>query len=239
MDIKVLTRVRALLAKAESTTYPEEAEAFTAKAMQLMASHGITDAMLAAAGQRDDHISEDKIKLTDPYSFEKSQLLASICDALRCRVVFGTLGRRVLYCNVTGFHTDRERVELLFTSLLLQATTQIAQITHGIHVTTIVARRSWWAGFSYQVQIRLTQAEAQAVSDYNTNHAGSHAELVLVDRRTQVDRWYEQAHQKLPELKSQQSIDSESFLHGMAAGMRADLGNGGLGARPSTVGLPS
>ena len=36
-DEKVLGRVRALLAKAESTTFPEEAEALTAKAQELMA----------------------------------------------------------------------------------------------------------------------------------------------------------------------------------------------------------
>jgi hypothetical protein len=40
--------VRALLAKAESTTYPEEADALTAKAQELMARHSIDRAMLDA-----------------------------------------------------------------------------------------------------------------------------------------------------------------------------------------------
>jgi hypothetical protein len=38
--------VRRLLAKAESTSFPAESDAFRAKAVQLMARHGITEAML-------------------------------------------------------------------------------------------------------------------------------------------------------------------------------------------------
>ena len=37
----MLERVRALLAKAESTTFPEEADALTAKAQQLMTRHAL------------------------------------------------------------------------------------------------------------------------------------------------------------------------------------------------------
>ena len=39
-----------LLAKAEATTFAEEAEAFTAKAQELMAAHAIQQAMLEAGG---------------------------------------------------------------------------------------------------------------------------------------------------------------------------------------------
>jgi hypothetical protein len=46
---RMLGRIRALLAKAESTEFPEEAEALTAKAQQLMAHHSIDEALLAAS----------------------------------------------------------------------------------------------------------------------------------------------------------------------------------------------
>ena len=45
----LLERVRALLAKAESTSFPEEADALTAKAQELMARHAIDAAMLEGA----------------------------------------------------------------------------------------------------------------------------------------------------------------------------------------------
>ena len=45
---RALGRVRALLAKAESTEFPEEAEALSAQAQELLAARSIDDAMLAA-----------------------------------------------------------------------------------------------------------------------------------------------------------------------------------------------
>jgi hypothetical protein len=46
-DPRVLEKVRALLAKAESSEFDAEAEAFTAKAQELMARHSIDHALLA------------------------------------------------------------------------------------------------------------------------------------------------------------------------------------------------
>ncbi|NEA40757.1 DUF2786 domain-containing protein, partial [Streptomyces sp. SID11385] len=42
---RMLTRIRALLAKAEATGFPEEAEALTTKAQELMARHSIDEAL--------------------------------------------------------------------------------------------------------------------------------------------------------------------------------------------------
>ncbi|GAB3857996.1 hypothetical protein GCM10027610_095130 [Dactylosporangium cerinum] len=50
VDVRLLDRVRALLAKAESTTYPAEAETYTAKAQELVARHSIDEALLVARG---------------------------------------------------------------------------------------------------------------------------------------------------------------------------------------------
>jgi hypothetical protein len=60
VDRKVLVRVRALLAKAESTEFPDEAEALSAKAQELMSRYSLGQAVLehdrgrapAAAGRR-------------------------------------------------------------------------------------------------------------------------------------------------------------------------------------------
>ena len=47
-ESRMLTRIRALLAKAEATGFPEEAEALSAKAQELMARHSIDEALIAA-----------------------------------------------------------------------------------------------------------------------------------------------------------------------------------------------
>ena len=46
---KMLARIRALLAKAEATTFVEEADAFTAKAQELMARHAIDAAAVESS----------------------------------------------------------------------------------------------------------------------------------------------------------------------------------------------
>ncbi|MDP9441581.1 MAG: DUF2786 domain-containing protein, partial [Actinomycetota bacterium] len=47
IDDRILSRVRALLAKAESTEFAPEAEAFTEKAQELMARYAIDDPVLS------------------------------------------------------------------------------------------------------------------------------------------------------------------------------------------------
>lgn len=121
-DPKIAERVRALLVKAESTSFPEEAEAFTAKAQELMAKYAIDQAVLeqggrvgAAAGG----VRSLRIDLDVPYGSAKSSLLGSVARANRCQAVWDGAGK---VATVFGYPADLEAVELLFTSLLTQAT---------------------------------------------------------------------------------------------------------------------
>ena len=68
----VLLKVRALLAQAESTTFEAEAEAFTAKAQELMARHAIDAALLWSTAERGERPSTIRIPIDDPYVDIKS-----------------------------------------------------------------------------------------------------------------------------------------------------------------------
>lgn len=116
--------VRKLLAKAERAGTPAEADAFNTKAAELMARHGIDSAMLAAAGRRRDEIGQRRTAMSDPYSMEESQLASWTGSALGCRAIrHGGMRRgQVEAVTLFGFRSDLERAELMFTSLLLQAT---------------------------------------------------------------------------------------------------------------------
>ena len=123
-----LGRIRKLLARAERAGTPAEAQACTDKAVELMARHGIDMALLAAAQPGVDEIGATRVEVADPYSAGKARLLGWTASALRCRAVLHEvrgprhLGRgRIGAVTVFGFASDRERVEVLFTSLLLQA----------------------------------------------------------------------------------------------------------------------
>ena len=92
---KVLEKVRALLAKAESTEFAEEAAAFTAKAQAIMAAHSITLAMLEGASP-DDGPASLRIVQEAPYASQKSTLLSAIARPNQCRVVWDSRDRSSL-----------------------------------------------------------------------------------------------------------------------------------------------
>ncbi|MFC0004915.1 DUF2786 domain-containing protein [Micromonospora siamensis] len=115
----MLDRVRALLAKAESTTFPAEAEALTGKAQELMARHSIDAALLDATAERPDRPGGVRLGTEAPYPGAKALLVQEVAAANRCESVWSDdLG----FATVLGFPTDLAAVELLYTSLLVQAT---------------------------------------------------------------------------------------------------------------------
>ncbi|MEU3504030.1 DUF2786 domain-containing protein [Streptomyces hundungensis] len=121
---KTLARIRALLAKAEATGFPEEAEALTTKAQELMARHSVDDALLAGRGPGGEVPGACRIGVDAPYETAKAILLDAVASANHCRAVWNSaLG----FTTVVGFEADLEAVELLYTSLLVQGTTAMAK----------------------------------------------------------------------------------------------------------------
>ncbi|SCF38392.1 Protein of unknown function (DUF2786) [Micromonospora viridifaciens] len=116
---RMLDRVRALLAKAESTTFPAEAEALTGKAQELMARHSLDVALLDATAERPDQPAGVRLGTDAPYAAAKALLIQEVAAANRCESVWSDdLG----FATVLGFPADLAAVELLHTSLLVQAT---------------------------------------------------------------------------------------------------------------------
>ena len=116
----ILERVRALLAQAESTTFEAEAEAFTAKAQELMTRHAIDSALVSAQADRGEAPITVRVPIDDPYVDAKSLLLHCVAENSRCRSVFH--GHFAL-ATLVGFASDVAATEVLFTSLLVQAQT--------------------------------------------------------------------------------------------------------------------
>ena len=74
----LLERVRKLLAQAEDPgVTAQEAEAFNAKAAELIARHGIDAALLAATGRTRDEVGHRAIVVDNPYARDKAHLLTS------------------------------------------------------------------------------------------------------------------------------------------------------------------
>ncbi len=165
---KILERVRALLAKAESTPYEAEAETFTAAAQKLMARHSIDQALLAATHPAD-HAAAPiarRVGVDRPYEAPKVALANAVAVANRCRVVWS---KPFGFITVVGYAQDVTATETLLTSLLLQATrsmtAQGSRRTPWGHSRTRSFRQSFLLAFASRIGQRLqetTQDEVDA-----------------------------------------------------------------------------
>ncbi|MEW2608972.1 DUF2786 domain-containing protein [Streptomyces sp. NPDC047880] len=165
-ESRMLTRIRALLAKAEATGFPEEAEALSAKAQELMARHSVDEALLAAQAPSPDTPGACRIGVEPPYEQAKAVLLDAVAGANHCRAVWNEpLG----FSTVVGFEADLEAVELLYTSLLVQATTAMTKAEAaqraGGRKRTKTFRQSFLAAYAHRTGTRLAAAAETQVTD--------------------------------------------------------------------------
>lgn len=237
MDEHLLAKVRALLAKAESTEFEAEAEAFSAKAMELIARHGIDEALLAASGAKSDVVDKLTVDIDNPYSYEKATLLTAVAQSMRCKAITSRNGKTYSCVTVVGFASDLERVNLLYTSLLLQATSQVtrqrptpAKDWHERSTSTVAYRKSWFAGFNNSVFARLREAERSAASHHSPRQ-GVSTEIVLRDRSKVVAQEFAQLFPNARTYSGRRTISSEGYSNGKSAGERADLNDTRIGSR--------
>lgn len=186
-DPKLLAKVRALLAKAESTEFDEEADLLSAKAQELISRHALDRVLAESTGQAATaEPTARRIWIDAPYVFGKSMLVHAVADANRCRsVITEGLG----FCTVFGQEEDLEAVDLLVTSLLLQAGAAMRRCGRQTDVTgtsrTRSFRQSFLVSYASRIGERLQEATAQAADS-----TGRSGELVPVlrSRAEHVDR---------------------------------------------------
>ncbi|MCU1537620.1 MAG: hypothetical protein JWP82_1971 [Humibacillus sp.] len=237
VDERVLSRVRMLLAKAESTTFEAEAETFTAGAQSLMARHSIDAALLAAdAGRRTDRAAPEgrRIGIDNPYEGPKSMLLQAVASANRCRTVWSSaLG----FMTVVGFEADLEAVDMLFTSLLVQATRTLTTAgsrtdRHG-GSRTRAFRQSFLTAYASRIGERLrevTAAEELAASRV-ARTSGRELVPLLQARAEEVDEALDTWFPTVVTRSVGSVRDAEGWHSGLAAADRAELGTGPALAR--------
>lgn len=223
----VLERIRKLLAKAESTAFAAEAEALTAKAQELMARHAVDRARLHDPGAGDGP-RMIRILLEPPYAAAKGVLLAAVAEANRCRAV--ELGGLDL-AAVVGHAEDLAGVEMLFTSLLVQAGRALACAAHGAgagaHARSVPFRRSFHLGFAARIRERLAEADAVVLAD-----PGSSGSLpVLRSRAAAVEHEFDRLFGgRLRERNVGGRYDARGAAQGRSAADRARLHAGELSA---------
>lgn len=225
----VLERIRALLAKAESTTFEAEATAFTAKAQELMTRHAIDEAMVRdRSGRRGDHPIVIRLPIDPPYADAKSLLLQTVAETGRCRAVLNpTLG----LSTVIGFPADVATTEMLFTSLLLQAQTALADAartaTAGTRTRSQSYRSAFLLAYTHRIGDRLREINEAVYNDVEAEQGPSFLP-VLRSRSAAVDDFMTARFGEVEGLPVRGGYDAAGWAGGTVAADNARLVSGNL-----------
>ena len=228
---RTLSRIRGLLAKAEHpSTPPHEAEAMSEKAAELMARHAVDRALVDAATSTSTSAAPvaRTLRVVAPYAVPKVLLLSGVAAAYRVRTVVAPDPGDGRLCTLVGYPSDLDLVELLFTSLLLQASTAMRLASSG-RERVRAFRHAFLMGYAGQVSARIGEAQRRVVDDV-TRAAGmgsgstalSSTALVLADRSDAVDRVVGEMFPRLGRLRATVS-DGGGYVAGRAAGASADI----------------
>lgn len=243
VDQQVLERVRNLLAKAESTEFDAEAEAFTAKAQQLITRHAIDTALLAGDVPRgDDQPITVRIEIDDPYVDAKSLLLQVVAGANRCRTVYLP---HVAMSDLIGFPADVAATEMLHASLLIQAQSALANAARtappGARTRSQSYRSSFLVAFANRIGERLDEVNAHLIADAEAD--GRSVLPVLRSRAGEVDDIVSTRYPTVRSSRVRAGSDPAGWASGRAAADQARLNLADLGATdrhdaPATAELP-
>ena len=236
VDDPVLVKVRALLAQAESTTFEAEAEAFTAKAQELMARHAIDGALVWARSARDEHPITIRVPLDDPYTDVKSLLLQRVAHHSRCKSVYHP---RYGLASIVGFASDVAAAEALFTSLLVQShaalRAEAAKAPPGGRARSRSFRSSFLFSFVTRIDERLRDVTAH-VESVAASINGPALLPALVARGSVVEDSVTQLFGTLDSVAVRAGTDSAGWARGRIAADQAHLNGGDVTASPRRLG---
>lgn len=161
-----------------------------------------------------------RIVVEPPYVVGKVVLLNAVAKAFGIPVAISSgYYSSPRPCTLVGFAGDLAMVELLFTSLLLQASTAMRLASAG-HPRVKAFRRSFLFGYASTIGARLTAVRQETVAEATAATPGT--ELVLVDRQARVEAAFEREFPRLGKFRATMSSGS-GFMAGRDAGTQADL----------------
>ncbi len=220
-DPKILSRIQALLAKAESTPYPEEADACIAKAQELMTRYSI-DEVLARTRSSADKPELRRVQMEAPYASAKFTLISGVGRANDVQVI----GDGNYLVTLIGYRSDLDAVEMLFASLVIQATRGMFAAGYALSGNRVRAfRHSFIVAFAHHVEERLREARART-EDEVASETGMALVPLLEAKRDAVAKL---AEEEFPNVRMRRASMSHAggYVAGRAAAENADIGQRG------------
>lgn len=236
---KMKARINALLAKAESSNFPEERDAFNAGAEKLMLRLGISVAELEAAGKtKAEKIVEVRRSYNGDYAISLVAFVRAIADGFGHLTVLQSQGYKLSRsAYIIGHESDVEQFLILHDSLNLQVRSalrawQKANLEARRGLTEhqkYLQHRSFIEGFGQQVGRRLA---ARRTTEEVTASPG--AALVLYSKESRISDWVNEAYPKLGKSRGH-SHSYAGYSAGQASGAKANLNDPGIGGQNGAI----
>lgn len=215
----LVDKVRKLLAMAEGTGNPNEADAFSRKAAELIAEHRIRPEQLREASAGD--LAVDEFELgRGAYVRGRLALLQAVAEAHGCQVVFQARTNGTV-AFVAGFRSDLDTVGLLYHSLHTQASSRMAGERRATAAATQQFRRSFLFGYADEIRTMLAQTAREATERL---HPSSTAVPVLRARERRVDEFARRQFGRVVAARRPKGATPQGYQAGQRAASRADLG---------------
>lgn len=182
-----------------------------------MTRHAIDEALLHAQAGDSITVIGRRIHIDNPYALEKATLLNGVAGANRAQAAWSDFAASM---TIVGVPTDLDQIEMLFTSLLIQATRAMTEAgdSTGAHSTnrSSAFRRSFLLAYATRIGQRLDTASEQAKLTYGT-------ELVPVFARQDaaVGAEYERLFPNVTAAKVGRTLNRRGWEAGTDAADRA------------------
>jgi Protein of unknown function (DUF2786) len=219
----ILEKVRNLLAQAESTKFDAEAEAFTAKAQELMARHSLDEALVWSRSEARTKPVVIRIAIDEPYIKAKSLFVQIVAEKSRCRAVYFP---HLAMSSIVGFEPDVHATETLFTSLLVQAQSSLTRAASTAPPGARTRSRSYRASFLVAYARRIGERLAEInmhVESATSESADVDLLPVLAARSAAVDEAVDEWFADMTEGAIGGTYDPYGHLDGARAADLAEL----------------
>jgi hypothetical protein len=247
----IMGKLRKLLAKAEGTDVPAEAEAFMAKAQELMARWQIDEALLAEAeGREAAKVTSVTIPMRAPHAARRAGLAYAVAAANRCEAIQvpDAAVASGVAAVVVGDERDVEWVVTLFTSLdhQLDAALRRSRPTRPRHESPKAWATAFVAGFIGVMHRRLREAAEVAEAEAEMAEAQANAArggeartsvaLVLAAKSDEVRSEFRKRFPHIRTVRRSAGTSASGRRAGAIAGERASLARGAAGhAAPAAL----
>jgi len=199
MSEKMTKKVKALLTKAEASTFEAESDAFYAKAAELMAEYAIDEAALAAldSTKKVKEIESRAYVVAAPYSVDRMYLIHYVAHAMGGYAYMVTQKRdgyktatrskdHNTYAFILGASADIDRIEQMLESLNRQMDRSRESALNGMYFKGMGEKKVWNATFIRGYAIRIGQRIRVSYQTKIEEQTGGVA-LVLRDKQALIE----------------------------------------------------